>query len=286
MHIDLLVVPYDSAHRGIRTGAGPTHLIDAGLQAELEGLGHHVSSATLDPPPDSWRAEIGTAFELAARIAAHVRVSRELGHLPIVLAGNCMAASGVVAGLGAGTGVLWLDAHGDFNTPETTIGGFLDGMSLATVTGRCWTSMTSRLPDFAPVPESAVWLLGARDLDVAEADALRQSAVTRVPVAAICADLGARVRSEHPRASQLYVHLDLDVLDPADGRVSRYATDDGVPLTALRASLESIGASARPAALTLSAYDPAYDVDGRVCLAAFGAIESFVTGCELGLERG
>ena len=70
---------------------------------------------------------------------------------PLVLAGNCNAAVGVVAGLGPGAAVLWCDAHADFNTPETTTGGFLDGMGLATVTGRCWTSMAARVPGFVPV---------------------------------------------------------------------------------------------------------------------------------------
>lgn len=278
MHIELIAVPFDSAHRALRMGAGPSHLLAAGLPAMLARAGHDVSITTLQPAGE-WRAEIATAFELAIAIAARVRSARAAAHLPIVLAGNCMASLGVVAGLGAGTGVLWYDAHGDFNTPETTAGGFLDGMAVATITGRCWSAIAARVPGFTPVPAVDVWLLGTRDLDVAEEAALVASPITIVPARSVDAGLGARVAREHSAASQLYVHLDLDVMDPADGRVNRYAADDGVPLAALQASLGSL---VRPAALTLSAYDPGFDVDGRVCAAAFGAIESFVAAAVRG----
>jgi Arginase/agmatinase/formimionoglutamate hydrolase, arginase family len=53
------------------------------------------------------------------------------GDFPSSFQGNCLAAVGVIAGLGPGTGVIWIDAHGDFNTPQTTTSGFLDGMTLA-----------------------------------------------------------------------------------------------------------------------------------------------------------
>lgn len=285
MHIDLIAVPYDSAHRGLRMGAGPQHLLAHGLAARLEQRGHHVTSSTIDPSGE-WRAELATAFELAASIAERVRSSHDEGHLPLVLAGNCMAALGVVSGLGAQTRVLWFDAHGDFNTPDTTTGGFLDGMAVATITGRCWSALAARVPGFTPVREADVWLLGTRDLDAAEEAALSASAVTVVRAEDVDEGLGARVAREHGAAGELYVHLDLDVLDPADGRVNRYAADRGVRLAALREALESVGERARPAALTLSAYDPAFDADGRVCAAAFGAIESFVAGRARATESG
>src|SRR4051812_44792680 len=116
MHIDLIVVPYDSGHRGVRMGAGPEHLIARGLPAHLEARGHVVDVGTITPPSESWRAEIRTAFDLAATIAARVRESQRSGRFPVVLSGNCFASLGVVTALGANTGILWFDAHGDFNS--------------------------------------------------------------------------------------------------------------------------------------------------------------------------
>jgi len=275
MKIDLILVPYDSGQRGTRMGAGPEHLVAAGLPAHLERLGHHVELTTVDPPGDSWRAEIRTGFELAALIAECVRQSQRNGSFPVVLAGNCFASLGVVTALGAGTGVLWFDAHGDFNSPETTTGGFLDGMALATLTGRCFTGMSSRLPGFVPVREEHAWLLGTRDLDPAEEEMLLDSPVGRVAVESIGADLGERVRKELDGPRQLHVHLDLDVLDPSDGQVNEYSCEGGVSAECLRSAMRSLGTLDTVAALTLSAYDPSYDADGRVRSTAFGVLESF-----------
>ncbi|MEO5817240.1 MAG: arginase family protein [Gemmatimonadaceae bacterium] len=277
MKIDLILVPYDSAQRGVRMGAGPEHLIASGLPGHLERLGHVVELTTVDPPLESWRAEIHTAFELAALIAASVRDSQRRGAFPVVLAGNCFASLGAVTALGAGTGVLWFDAHGDFNTPETTTGGFLDGMALATLTGRCFTGMCARLPGFVPIREQHAWLLGTRDLDPAEEEVLLDSLIGRVGAESIGAELMERIRWELDSPRQIHVHLDLDVLDPSDGHVNDYACEGGVSAANLRLAMRSLGALDTVAALTLSAYDPSFDSDGRVCATAFDVLESFFT---------
>lgn len=271
--VALVLVPYDSARRGVRMGAGPEQLVRAGLADSLAGCGHDVVQTVIEPPPDAWRAEVGTAFELAAAVADAVRAARAAGRFPLVLAGNCMTALGVVAGLDGAPSVLWCDAHADYNTPETTVGGFLDGMALATATGRCWTALVGRVAGFAPVDASRVWLLGARDLDPLEEEALRASPIRRVPVSAMDASLGeAACALPGPR----YLHLDLDVLDPRDGRANQYAAPDGVRADALVGMCGALGAHAPPAAMTLSAYDPAHDVDGRAARVAIAAVEALL----------
>src|SRR6478735_11713834 len=109
--------------------------------------------------------------------AKHVHAARTARRFPVVLSGNCLAAVGVIAGLGEGTGVIWIDAHGDFNTPQTTTRGFLDGMTLATATGKCWVELANGIEGFMPVPEDAVVLIGARDLDPGEKAALARSSI-------------------------------------------------------------------------------------------------------------
>ncbi len=256
-------------------GAGPETLVIAGLPARLERLGHQVGLSTVEFPAERWRAEIRTAFDLAAVVAGCVRESAQRGAFPVVLAGNCFASLGVIAALGGGTGVLWFDAHGDFNSPETTTGGFLDGMALATITGRCWTGMTSKLAGFTPVREQHAWLLGTRDLDVAEEEMLLDSPVGRVAADAVGADLADRVRRELDGPQRMHVHLDLDVLDPSEGRVNEFACEGGVSVANLSAAMRSLGTLETVSSLTLSAYDPSYDTDGRVCAAAFTVLESF-----------
>jgi arginase len=273
VNVALLLIPYDSAQRGARMGAGPERLVEAGLADALARRGHDVGITTVEPRADAWRAEVATAFQLAGAIADAVRDARAAGRFPLVLAGNCMSALGVVAGLGAAPSVLWCDAHADYNTPETTVGGFLDGMALATVTGRCWRALAGCVPGFAPIDPERVWLLGARDLDPLEAEALRASPIRRVPASEMDAPLADQVRAvPGPR----YLHLDLDVLDPRDGRANAYAAPDGVRADALVRMCAALSAHAPPAAVTLSAYDPGHDADGRVARVAIAAVEALL----------
>src|SRR5919106_2573859 len=160
-------------------GAGPEQLLRAGLPEALVREGHEVHTEVVEAR-DTWRAEIATTFALAAAVADRTRAAREDGRVPILLTGNCMMSLGVVAALSAPTSLVWLDAHGDFNTPETTIAGFIDGMALATITGHCWKQLASAIPGFRSLDERRVVLAGARDLDPLEAKALTSSAVTRV----------------------------------------------------------------------------------------------------------
>ena len=282
MHIDLLLLPYDSARRDERMGAGPSALVAGGLRSRLEERGRRVHRVVaIEPPAESWRAEIRTAFELAAALATEVRATRDTGRFPLVLTGNCgPAALGTMAALPEDTPVLWTDAHGDFNTPETTTGGFLDGMALATLTGRCWTQLArAQIAGHVPVAEQRVWLLGARDLDPAEADALHRSAIHRVGADAIGAELGEQLVRELTAGAEVrhpYVHVDLDVLDPSEGRANAYAAPAGVSLAALVACCAIIGRGAPLAAATISAYDPAGDPDGRMVDAAVQIVDALL----------
>ena len=168
MDTTLILVPYDSGQRGVRMGAGPERLLNSGLKEHLLKQGHATNVRIIEPAAQSWRAEVQTSFELMRAVAESVRAARTANSFPVILSGNCSAAIGVIAGLGSRLGVVWLDAHGDFNTPQTTMSGFLDGMTLATATGRCWVELARTIEGFEPVPENAVVLLGARDLDPGE----------------------------------------------------------------------------------------------------------------------
>ena len=279
MRIALIAVPYDSARRGERMGAGPARLLDAGLEQRLTQAGHHVTVQVVEAPSTSWRAEIRTAFDLAAAVADRVRAAVADGARPLVLSGNCgPAAHGCLAGLASPAQVFWFDAHGDFNTPETTVGGFLDGMSLATAAGRCWRQLTAALPGFDPVPEESITLIGARDLDPLEADALRQSAVRQVSVAGLRRELPEALRANRRAAGSAYLHLDLDVLDPREGRINSYAAPGGLNTADIAWAVGAISAAVRLEAASLTAYDPGSDTDGRGCEAALSVAVALAGG--------
>jgi arginase len=274
MDIDLLLVPYDSARRGERMGAGPEALVASGLPARLEQHGHRVRQTVIEPPPGSWRAEIRTTFELATALSDAVRTTRSAGRFPLVLSGNCCASLGVCAGLDGDVAVVWADAHADFNTPESTVGGFLDGMALATLTGRCWKNIAARIPGFSPIPEDRVWLVGARDVEPLEAEALGLSAIQRASVEALDDSLAEQIGEQFAGSTLRYLHLDLDVLDPNEGRANGYAAPGGASAAALAAFCGALGRHAPLSAVMLSAYDPAVDTDGRACEAAFLVLDA------------
>jgi arginase len=275
-HVELVLVPYDCGLRGVRMGGGPEHLLERGLVGALEGDGHQVTitrlESTVEPP-----AEIAVAFDLTRSLAGAVAAARAADRLPLVLAGNCFAAVGTLAGLGAQrTAVVWLDAHGDLNTPDTTASGLLDGMALATLSGRCWRGLVATVPGFAPVPDHRLVLVGVRDLDPPEEALAAVVGIRRVKprdldrsgVRQALAPVAARMASG---VDGFYLHLDLDVLDPAVATVNEFSAAGGLTLEDLRAVVEVVAEAGPIMGAAMTALDPASDHDGRAAAAAITA---------------
>lgn len=274
MRIQILAVPYDSGHHRLRMGAGPEALLRAGLEDALRRNGHSVHTRIAELPDGAWTAEIATAFELMRMLSRGVREAVDDDSLPIVLVGNCNTAVGTLAGLGPDTGVAWFDAHGDFNTPDTTATGFLDGTGLATVTGRCWTTLAATVPGFEPVPDQAVCLIGARDIDPAEGDLLRQSSVGVVPVDDLRTALRPALARVAEHVDRIYVHIDLDVLDSGVARANSYAIGGGLTLDDMQYALNELAGAFKIAGVALSAYEPDADADGAAARAAIALLST------------
>jgi len=278
MEIRLLLVPYDSGQRNVRMGAGPEHLRAAGLRENLAADGHAVDVQVIEPASTKWHAEVQTSFELMRAVAAGVRRARAESRFPVVLSGNCLSAVGVIAGLGTQTGVLWIDAHGDFNTPQTTMSGFLDGMTLATATGRCWSELAQSIEGFEPVPDKAVVMFGTRDLDPGEGPALDRAGIVRLRSGATLAEIESALDNVGRTHTKFYVHLDMDALDPSEGRANGFAARGGFTSESLRVLLDTIARKLPVAALTIASYDPAYDTDGKICAIALEATTTVMGG--------
>jgi len=225
-----------------------------------------------------------SAFAIGDEIARQVQRARAHRRFPLVLAGNCSSALGTVAGMGAAsTGVVWFDAHGDFNTPDTSTSGFLDGMALAMLTGRCARDRTAGISGFRAVPDEAVVHAGARDLDDAERPALERSGVRVVaPGSAISEQLAAAVEGWPDAVVEAYVHVDLDVLDADEATVNEYAAAGGITLPDLLACIDAVATHVPIGAAALTALDPEADTDGRATAAAFAVIEQLLARAEPG----
>lgn len=273
MRVDLLSVPYDSGMRGVRMGAGPDALLASGLVNRLTAGGHEVTHSAIELPEGGFFPEVQAAFALDRSLARSVSASIARGAFPMVLSGNCITSIGTIAGIGnPELGAIWFDAHGDFNTPETTASGFLDGMSLGILTGRCWHLLAGTVPGFAPLAEDRVMLVGARHFDPAEETSLSESRVARVTAKLARDGLRNHLAGLRKRAREIYLHIDLDVLDPSEGKANSYATANGLSVAELQEIVHSISGSFRVRAAALTAYDPAQDDNGKACGSAMSVL--------------
>jgi arginase len=266
----LIAVPYEVGAERMGVGRGPERLLEAGAE---EALGSRGATVHLDfvelrehNRDESGASEAGAGFELIALVAERVRDAVAEGAFPVLLSGSCFAGLGMVSGLGESSpGVIWFDAHGDFNTPESTIDGYFDGMPVAILTGSAWPSLIERL-EVATVPETAVLQVGARDFDPLEERRLESSELVRLPTEEIRADdaVARAVERLAPRPSGLYLHVDLDVLDSNEARVNIYSVDGGLRADQLEAQVRAVLDLGTVRGLSLTAYDPGVDAEADV----------------------
>jgi arginase len=263
-NISLIALPYDSGRPDERMGRGPAALLESGLTEHLRSQQHDVEVRTVRLS-ETFHSEGQALVALQNLTVPIVREAIAGERRVLILSGNCgPAALSATAALDPRTtGVVWFDAHGDFNTPDTSPSGFLDGMSLAILTGRCWPLLAAHFAGFEPVPEANIVLVGARDLDSLEANALSQSAITSVAPTKMDAFAGA-VEALSARVENIYVHLDVDVLDNSEGSANSYASAGGLSAQALYGALEVLKQSGRIRVAGITSYEPMCDRSGKV----------------------
>jgi arginase len=191
------------------------------------------------PAGDVWDRLSALYSSLAAAVAGEVGT----GGRPVVLSGDCMTALGTVSGLhraGVEAGVVWFDAHGDVQTPETTTSGYLAGMVLRLLVGYRPELIAARL-GLRAVPERQVTLVGARDLDPPEVSYLAGAQIRRCEV--------GELDAAHLPGGPLYVHLDLDVIDPAQLPGLRFPAPGGPGPAQLAGALNALLGTGRVAAI-------------------------------------
>jgi arginase len=270
MDTRIILVPYDSGHYQKRMGCGPDRVLQQ-LKPLLKkmGIGFEAEEIQLE---NVHPAEISAAFELGRKVAERLRDSRTQGRFPIVLSGNCNVAVGTVSGCDAQkTGIVWFDAHGEANTPETTPSGFLDGMPIATLLGRAWQTLAKSVPGFVPLPGERILLFGARQFDSAEPILLDTAGVRRVGT---MKELTRELLVLTRQVSQLYLHVDLDVLDPTEATSNQWTAPNGIRIRTLLDAIAEARKHMNVVALGIASYDPAVDQNGRALWAAVEVVKA------------
>jgi arginase len=193
---------------------------------------------------------------LGGAIAVEAAAARQAGQAILLTGGDCTHCTGIlgalqqVHGAAARIGLVWFDAHGDFNTPKTTLSGYLGGMPLAVCAGLAWPRWREGSQMLAPLPTDRIALVGLRNLDPAEEQLIRATSAT---VAAVAPgfpgeQLEAAIAELAGRCDLIYLHIDSDILDGSLVPNHQYPEPNGPDLEQVRAAVDTVMSTGKVAA--------------------------------------
>ena len=254
-------VPLACAARTGGMAKGPEALRLAGLAEALTAIGGHDGGTALPPTV--------TTQHQAAFQAARERAMEALADRPrplLLLGGDCTIACATLAvARGEKPLLLWLDAHGDFNTPQTTPSGYWPGMPLAQVAGLA----TPLGQQETLIPGADIALIGARDLDPGE-DQNAEGAGAHLLAGPLPS---VETLTRRAPGSPVWIHLDLDVLDPREMPAVNFPVPGGLSMAELTAWLAQVGQRFDVRGLEVTAFDAQRDPEGHVA----GRLVQFLT---------
>jgi arginase len=284
--IRIIGVPMDLGQSRRGVDMGPSALRVAGLQARIKQLGHQVEDIGNIQVKQAEEMSYGEKrakymqeiSETCKDIAATTEKSLTEGFLPVVLGGDHSIAAGVAAGV-AGfyrkqkrqIGYLWLDAHGDMNTPESSPSGNVHGMPLAAIMGFGAAELVD-LMGFKPKAEPAnIVVVGARDLDAQERKIAKKSGVHVFTMRDIDERGMREVMSEALKYATddtggVAVSLDMDFVDPSDAPGVGTPVRGGVTYREAHLAMEMIADSEAMVSLEVVEINPVIDEHNRTAL--------------------
>jgi arginase len=269
---------------------GPSAIRYAGLEERLRGLGYEVADRgnveTAVPEATALRDErlryLPEILETCGRVAGLVGEAIAAGALPLVLGGDHSVALGTLGGLaaayGQAGGVIWIDAHGDLNTPASSPTGNVHGMPLAAVLGLAGDAFSSTAWPLPAVEERRVAIVGTRSLDPAEQALLRDSDIRVFTMSEI--DRVGIERAMHEALDRVagpgfvHVSLDLDVLDPEVAPGVGTPLRGGLTYREAHLALELVSESRVAGSLEVVEVNPILDRENATALTAVELVAS------------
>lgn len=286
--VSLIALPYHCGVRGRVPGnamaIGPEVLMqDEHAPAALRGVFADVECVMIDNADRATEAENGGDFralpagdQMGRILVQNIRLAKAVGdalargRVPIVTAGTCSACFGMVGGIGdveGPIGMIWFDAHGDAQTPDTSANGFIEGMLTTTIAGHCWPMYRRQVPGFREIPEERIISVSIHEAFAPggrKGAAPAMGTIINPPVIqklGFETALSAALDILSARCAKVYVHIDTDVLDPSVLRANRHCADGGLTSEQVVAALGLIADRFEILACCFTAFDP--DVDPR-----------------------
>ena len=230
VRVALVKMPYVGERNVPDTSRGPEYLEQGGIQKLLEAQGIQtkpVSATALTADEEKAYGSWNKLALASGDLAKLVSEERRSGYLPVGLLANCNGMLGMLSGLqhsGPGAkplrvGMVFIDAHGDFNTPETTLSGMLGGMPVAIAAGQCLTRMRLKAGLEPALPTRHIVEMCVRDTDPLEQELLDRSDIQQLTLEDV-RTRSANLHREMKRLSEvtdvIYIHVDMDALDPRE----------------------------------------------------------------------
>lgn len=272
--VEIIGVPMDLGGNRRGVDMGPSAIRYAGLAARLSRMGLRVRDRgnlrvpdpgeerahTADPKAHFHQEIVAVAEELAERVAAVIKADG----LPLVLGGDHSLAMGTLAGLaraGRRPGIIWIDAHPDINSPETSPSGNVHGMPLAVALGIADAPFPPSLRGSADARSTA--LVAIRDVDRGEREHIKKSGVTALTIAEIdrlgMAEVMDRAIAVALRGEGIHLSLDIDALDPNEAPGVGTPVRGGITYREAQLAMEMVAATGKLMSLEVAEVNPVLD---------------------------
>lgn len=270
----------------------PLVIENEGLPGFLEELGCEVVAITNAELTTAENETYGARYRTALAShhqGEHVSEMIKDDVMPIGLLSNCIQLMGMLTGHQLSgpswqplrVGLIWMDAHGDFNTPETSLSGMLGGMPVAISTGLCLHHIRRASGLEPPLPMSYVTMLGVRDTDPSEQYLIDTYRIPQITVEDVKTQ-SSRITEEIDRLAALtdliYVHIDLDILDPSVMPGLNTPVDGGPTAEELSKILETTFKHQKVEGLGLASYPADKDPDRIGLKSIFKLVKGAVKG--------
>ncbi|MGB1252726.1 MAG: arginase [Candidatus Promineifilaceae bacterium] len=269
--IQLLGVPMDLGQNRRGVDMGPSALRYAGLQGRLEQLGYSVedNGNMTVPNPEESSAKIGTRrlYAIADVCEAVFDWGQEVNSaetITLYLGGDHSISIGSIKAVRnpAKTGVIWVDAHADFNTPQSSPSGNIHGMPVAVLTGEGAEPLV-RIGDGVTIPAQNFVQIGVRDVDSAERVRLQTSQINVITMSQVdrygVATIAKEALAKLAHCTALHVSLDLDSLDPSEAPGVGTAVRGGLTYREAHLLMEMLGDSGKVVSADVVEVNPILD---------------------------